>query len=448
MNRSTSVFRILGLKYKFNMLEMMKFVTENQYWSKEQIYDYQLRHLQNLINHVYLHVPFYRTYMQKEGILPDDFVQLSDLALFPVIDKGLVKKNRKEFIADNFSRFHPMLRSTGGTTGIPFEYYNDRISWGLNWATKIRAFTWGDYHLGRDRIAVLKGGSMYNGGQIDFHSRIWRWLQRNYSFNIMCMTDSKLADYARAMKKYRIRFIRGYPSAICTFANWVKKHNCALNIETVFTTAEMLLPQQRLLIEDVFSCKVIDTYGCGDGMGGASQCCLTDEYHVNIETSIMEVLNSDHTQTPPGETGEIVLTSLHDYAMPLIRYCPGDQAVPTEPNTKCVIKLPVLKKIVGRTSDIFQLPNGRMINGLSIPLESWSDRVSKFQIIHETESVIVIKLVITKIFTNQDKQDILALMDSIAGEGIDVKIDIVDEIAQTAAGKHKYIISKVKYEKN
>jgi len=444
VNRSDLTFYLLGKKYGFNLRQMVKFVNENQYWSEDQTYAYQLEHLKKIIRHAYDNVPFYRNTMRDLGIEPEDIRSLEDIKQFPVIDKSVILNNIENFKASNFVNFHPMARSTGGTTGVPFRYYNDRVSWGLNWATKIRAFQWGGYDFGSDRIAVLKGGSMYNNGKLGNKTRIWRWLQKNYSFNIMTMSEIELATYAKDILERKIKYMRGYPSAIASFAKWTQNYNVTIGLNKVFTTAEMLLPHDRALVEETFRTKIIDTYGCGDGMGGASQCDLSDKYHINVETSIMEILDSDlKNDVKPGEIGEIVLTSLHDYAMPFIRYAPGDQAMPGTTPCGCGISLPVLDRIVGRVSDAFFLPNGRVFNGLSVPLEDWTDIVKKFQIIHEKKNLIVVKLVVTAKFTKKDEDAILALVRYNAGEGIDVEIQIVDDIPLTKAGKYKYVVSMV-----
>ncbi|NLK50023.1 MAG: phenylacetate--CoA ligase family protein [Candidatus Cloacimonetes bacterium] len=446
MNRSDLSFFLLGKRYGFDLRNMVKFVNENQYWSEDQTHAYQLQRLQLLVTHVYHKVPHYRKVMKQQGMEPEDLKSLEDLQHFPIIGKSDVRANPDDFIASDFQTYRPLPRSSGGTTGIPFKYYNDTASWGLNWATKIRAFEWGGYHLGGDKIAILKGGSMYNEGKIGLKARLWRWTQRNYSFNIMHMSDEQMKLYAQDIASQKIRFMRGYPSAISSFAKWVQQHNIQLNMDKIFTTAEMLLEADRKSIEEAFACKIIDTYGCGDGMGGASQCVLSQKYHINTETSIMEILDKDlKTNTLPGDTGEIVLTSLHDYAMPLIRYTPSDQAIPSATPCECGIKLPVLDKIVGRVSDVFYLPNGRVLNGLSIPFEAWTDKLSKFQVIHEKPLLIVIKLVVTPAFTAKNEQDILDLLKHNAGEGIAIEVQIVDDIPLSAAGKHKYVISKVEY---
>jgi len=165
MNRSDLTFYLVGLRHGFNFKKMMDFVNENQYWSKDQIYDYQLRHLRKLVRHAYANVPYYRNMMQTKGMHPDDVKSLDDLSHFPVISKKEILDNYSDFLARDFERYHPWEKTTGGTTGVPLKYYNDTKSWGLYWATKIRAFQWGGYRLGKDELVILKGG----------HHIGWRW---------------------------------------------------------------------------------------------------------------------------------------------------------------------------------------------------------------------------------------------------------------------------------
>lgn len=86
------------------------------------------------------------------------------------------------------------------------------------------------------------------------------------------MTDEIMEKYYRTIIAQKVRFLRGYPSAIYTFAKFLEREQKILPLTSVFTTAEMLLSHQRELIEQSFACRAFDTYGCGDGMGGANEC--------------------------------------------------------------------------------------------------------------------------------------------------------------------------------
>jgi len=444
MNRGKLVFIALGITHGFNLNKMMNFVEESQYWSNEQINDYQLKRLKTIISHAYSNVLFYRNFMKKLGMEPGDFKTTDDLLHFPIIDKNDIMADYPSFLSRDFAKYKPMVRFTGGTTGVPFKYYNDSISWGLGWATKIRTFHWGGYRFGSDTIAVLKGGTMHNKGRFGLRTRLWRYLQNNYNIPIMHLTEDDLRHHARQIVNQKIRFIRGYPSAVYVLAKFFRDNGISHRVEGIFTTAEMLLDYQRVIIEDTFSCKIMDTYGCGEGMAGANQCEEYSGYHTNIETCFMEVLNSSNTSSQHGEEGNVIVTSLQDFAMPFIRYAPGDSAVKRSTACSCGRKLPLLDKIIGRTSDEIKLANGKIINGLSIPFEDLSATISKFQLVQESQDSLVLNIIPNDAYNIENEKEILATLRYIAGTGTNVQINIVNHIDQTSSGKFRYIVSKIR----
>lgn len=444
MNRSQITFHVLGTKYGFNLANMVKFVNENQYWSTDQIYHYQLKMLKSQIEHVYANVAYYRRIMKDLGIEPGDFSTIEDIRHFPIIGKEQIMAEFDSFLADDYLKYHPMERSTGGTTGIPFKYFNDTASWGLNWATKIRTFSWGGYRLGTEKLAELKGGSMARKGSFSPQTMFWKYLLNYYSIPIINMDSHTMGFHFRQIVKKDIRFIRGYPSALYTFAKYLEANNVIYPMKGIFTTAEMLYDYQRKLIEKVFDNHILDQYGCGEGMGGANQCEVHRGYHVNIETSYLELVDNNGYPSQKGKEGEIVLTSLQDYSMPFIRYKPGDMAIMSTSRCGCGRTLPLLDKIIGRTSDLIELPNGRTLNGLSIPFEAWSDKIDRFQLVQEEKDLLVLNLVPKAGFTDSDERQIRELLVHNAGPDIRVVLEKVAHIDQSSAGKFRYVISKVK----
>ena len=182
----------------------------------------------------------------------------------------------------------------------------------------------------------------------------------------------------------------------------------------------------------------------GDGMAGANQCEERNKYHINIETSYMEILDLDYkNEVKPGDEGIIVVTSLNDYAMPFIRYTPGDMAIQGNGPCPCGRGLPILEKIIGRSSDLFKLANGRILNGLSIPFEDWADKIEKFQLIQEEPDLIILKLIPKDNYTEKDESQIMDLLKYNAGDGIRIQIEKVKNLEFTSAGKFKYVISKI-----
>ncbi|MBM4403549.1 MAG: phenylacetate--CoA ligase family protein, partial [Candidatus Cloacimonetes bacterium] len=249
MNRSTITFWLLGLKHGFDMNGMVKFVMENQYWSQDQITDYQTRRMRLMIAHAYANTLFYRWVMDERGLTPADFRDLSDLKKLPTIGKQEINPCWDDLISVNSGQYKPMHRVTSGTTGVTFQYYNDVKSWGLNWATKIRTFSWGGYRFGADRIATLKGGSMLARGKPSLKSKIWKCLHNYLDLPVVHLSPEGMESYHQLMIKERIRFLRGFPSAVFTFAKYIDEQHGGLPLDATFTSAELLHGYQREQIE-------------------------------------------------------------------------------------------------------------------------------------------------------------------------------------------------------
>lgn len=441
MNRKDIVFYVLGKKYNFDIKKYYQFAMENQYWSNDRINDYQCARLNEIITHAYENVPYYTNLFNEYGYTPNDFREPTDLKKLPILRKETIRSNFQSFIARDFQKYHPMDRYTGGTTGAAFHLYNDINSWAINWATKIRTFSWGDYDFGNDKLGVMAGGSLLPARGTGIKNRIWRHINNYYSMPITRMDDIILSEYIRNLKKKSIKFLRGYPSAIYTLALFLEKTDSHLDLTSVFTTAEMLLPHQRQLIEERFNCKCFDQYGCADGMGGANECDKHTGLHVNIETSLMNIIDEKGNEVENDKEGEIILTSFHDKAMPLIRYAPGDLAIRSAGKCSCGRNLPLLKKIIGRTSDLIVLSNGIKLNGLSIPFEAWSEKIERFQIIQTKPDAVEVHFIKKNSFSVKDEKQVLDLMKFHCGQEIDIKIKYVDFIPLPRSGKFRYVIS-------
>lgn len=434
---------LLGKQCGFSMSEYRKLVEESQYWNNDQIQDYQIAKLQPLIVHAFKDVPQYQKIFKSIGMIPDDIKTINDLKYLPIIHKQEVMDATEEFLAVNYKIFKASKHHTGGTTGIPFSYYTDRNAWALNWALKMRTFDWAGFHYGDDRLGVMAGGSLNPNTRMSISHRLWRFANNYYTMPITHMDGEIMKEYATQLAKQRIQFLRGYPSAINTFSEYLNERNQRIALKGIFTTAEMLLPHQRDSIKKAFGCDIFDTYGCGDGMGHATECEKHEGLHICHETSIMEIVDSNGNEVKEGKEGEIVLTSLYDYAMPLIRYAPGDRAVKLTHKCSCGRQMPLIK-IIGRTSDAFTLANGTILNGLSLPYEELTEDLRRFQIIQEASDSVTLKLEPKHTLESEKIDRYYKLMQYHCGEGINIDIEIVDKIEVPSSEKFRYVISRIK----
>jgi len=253
-----------------------------------------------------------------------------------------------------------------------------------------------------------------------------------------------MASYAKKIASYKPKFLRGYPSAIYTFANYLKETGKnTIRTRAVFTTAEMLLPQQREVIKGQFGCKVFDQYGCYDGGPQAMECSEHCGLHISAERVIIEFVDKDRKPVPPGESGGIITTDLYNYTMPFIRYAVGDRGTLSKEQCPCGRGLPLIKFLEGRVTDIIVLGNGVTLSGPALTLVFKDCHIKQYQVIQEAEDKLLIKVVKGEGYTEQDTSHFMNIIRAHGGKGVDIETQFVTEIAPTKTGKWKFIISKV-----
>jgi phenylacetate-CoA ligase len=175
----------------------------------------------------------------------------------------------------------------------------------------------------------------------------------------------------------------------------------------------------------------------------AWECPQTGLYHVCDDNIVAEVVKDGHP-VKEGESGELVITALHAYAMPFIRYRMGDVVVKGPDTCHCGQPFSTFLKIEGRIRDYFMLPDGRRVHPLEVVLPVITDNASwlnQFQLTQETETRFVLRV---SVLRKPIKSELLILREIVKdriGPGAEFQIEIVDHIPFEASGKFKDCLS-------
>jgi len=439
MNFYTNIVDLFG-RTKIN--HWKKFLEKSQYWDRSKQIEYQNSQLKKLITHAYQNVPYYKKLLTRLNIYPYDISNIDDLKKLPVLTKELIRQNFTELRATNYKKFKPQLRKTGGTTGVPLRYYSDQNSWSMHWALKYRAWEWGGYSLGC-AIGIMGGASIIPNQRVSWKHKIWNRLNVFYPLPSSHVNEKYLQDYFTLLKSRKIKFLRGYPSSIANFAHFCLNNKLNLSLNCIITTAEILREEYKEIIYKAFDCKIIDTYGCADGGGNANTCSHDNGFHISFEAGIWEVCDELGGSIPQGELGEITLTSLTNYAMPLIRYQPGDLIENSFSNDICSCgrSLPRIKRIFGRSTDILRFGNGKSLGGPAFTLLFRHFPLQKYQLVQNDFFTLDVNIVPSEGFKIQHERRIRELMTHHCGEDIKIIINIMDNIPLPKSGKHRFIIN-------
>lgn len=420
-----------------------KKLVKNQWKPYAELKRDQEKRLQQLIDFSYENVPYYRNLFKNLKLLPKDIRTIEDLEKLPVLTKDIIKGHWEEFKPANLPSVKYYTLATGGSTGTPMQYRLSKPDRFLSGALLYRGWGYGGYKLG-DRMAFLAGSSLgfdTKARLTTFVHETGRNLKKLSSFD---MGENEMRGYSRTINSFKPEFVRGYASSIYFFAKWIEENNLNLHSPiAVFTTSDNLFPHMRTKISEVFDCEVYDGYGLNDGGVSAYECPEHVGLHIDTERSIMEVVDSEGCQMDRGK-GQILATSLYNYAMPFIRYATEDAGHIIDDVCGCGRGYPLLKEIAGRTTDVLFTPEGKNIHGWFFLYIFWDygKGIKEYQVVQETLKKIVIKIVPEDDFDDKQLDHIREVV-AKRSLGWDIEFKYVNMIERTGAGKYKFIINEV-----
>ena len=312
-------------------------------------------------------------------VLIDRFTQI------PVLEKATVRERLDDLKSDDLSARTWHYDSTGGSTGEPVRLVHDS-DYG-DWK-RAQAIVGNGIACRRpDETKLHLWGSVHDlTGQETLRARVGMWMRNEVWLNSFRMTPGFMHSCVELVNQSRPDHILGYVESIVELARFIERNGLEVHSpKTVATAAGCLQPHMRELIQRVFRAEVFDQYGSREVAGIGTECARHEGLHVPLQAVLVEVLRDDGTPAEPGETGRIVVTSLVNYAMPLIRYDIGDLGAWAEAPCSCGRVWPLLREITGRISDTFVAADGTLVAGeyfnYVFYLQDW---VEKFQVVQES----------------------------------------------------------------
>ncbi len=414
-----------------------------QWLSPGELRAIQERRLQRIISHAYAQVPYYRKTFDKLGLSPESIKTVEDLGRLPIVTKATIQENRDELVARNAEEHGRRPHSTGGSTGEPLQYFHSRESRSFHYAALLRAWSFAGYRYG-DRMATLAGLSLLPHGA----GLVKRWLNtavfgRNLPLPASNLTHELMSEYVALLRRFRPRFLRGYPSAVYVLADYAQHAGIRdLQFEAVMVTAETCLPHYREKIEEQFRCRVFDQYGAMDGGGSASECDRHQGYHIDVDVCVLEFV-TDTGPAQPGELGKIISTDLFNYAMPFLRYETGDLGVLSERPCSCGRGLPLMTRVEGRLTEIIVTPDRRQLSGPGLTLAFRDLPLKQWQIVQRKPDEVIIRIVKAPEFRESHAKTIEERFRTIMGPQMHILLEPVSAIPTTRGGKRLVVLSEL-----
>jgi phenylacetate-CoA ligase len=416
-----------------------------QFLPPEELRDLQLHRLRTQLEHAYRNCPFYRRRFDRAGLLPGDVRRLEDLAALPPLEKAELQRHREELVAQNWPREDRFEEWTGGSTGTPVSFFYNLERKCSGEAATWRHNNWAGWDVGHRSAALW--GAPRDAPRAGLRGRLRSaLLQRQIYLDTGHMTEEKLHEYHERLKSFRPRVILAYARSAVLLARYLERRGLtAYRPHSLVTSAEVLTPDERGLLERVFGCPVFNRYGSREVGVIASECERHAGLHTMAEGLYVEVVRGDRAAAP-GETGAILVTDLLNRALPLIRYRIGDAGSWEGGACPCGRGLPRLRSVAGRVTEFLVGADSRLVSGVFLATYVVGQRVSLGQVqIEQTEPGRVLYRV--KPGPGFDPGPDLGYLEGLTrrylGEGTVAEFELVEELRPEPSGKFRFSRSTV-----
>lgn len=444
------LLRLMGSHIPHNLQEIQKLET----LEREALLKYQREKLKRIILHSWEHVPYYTKILTECEVVKNKKFCIENFFRIPILTKKIIRENFDDLQSQDIGKKKrkPFLNTSGGSTGEPVRFFQDKYYSDWNIANKIYYKTFGDHQIGEKELRIWGSEKDLLEGKESFTIRLRNWLYNRRELNAFTMTPKKMQDYIKIWNRYKPQWIESYTHCMFEFARFIKDQNIKIySPKGIITSAGTLYPHIQQTIEEVFQCKVLNRYGTREVGDVACSCPFQEGLHYSCWNQYVEILDNVMSPVSTHQIGKVYVTALNNFTMPLIRYQIGDIArvASQEKICSCGRSTPLMEKIEGREMSVFRTKDGQVIPGEFfihfVGVVHNKGYISQLQVIQEEYDFVRIKVVINDQQQFETyKSQIIQSVRKVMGKECHVEFESVDHIPPLKSGKFLYTICNLR----
>ena len=433
------------------LLSLLYQLEQTQWWPPDELAAWQFRQLRALVDHARETVPFYRDRLQASGLRSGKRFEAEHWRRLPVLTRADVQGAGPGLLSTQPPAAHGTRSEifTSGSTGRPIRAVRTEMSL-LFWsAFTLRDHLWHRRHLMGKLAAIRHSGEGQDPYPNGTRARFWGSSRRAFdtgpsvSLNINCTVEQQVEWLVRENPHYLLT----HPTNVVRLANHcIRKGIRIPNLREVQTLAEILRPDVRDACRQAWDVPVSDMYSGREVGYMALQCPDHEHYHVLSEGALVEVVDEDGEPCAPGRVGRVIVTPLHNFAMPLLRYDVGDYAE-VGPACACGRGLPVLARILGREQNMLTLPSGEkrwtLLSSDNIREFLAIAPISQYQFVQKTAKTMEIRLVAERRLRKAEENSIKIWAHEKFGHPFRMQLRYPEDLARQPSGKFQDFVSEV-----
>ena len=389
----------------------------------------QQRDLTDIVKFAATHTPYY-----AETLTPILQRGTFDPSALPILRKDDVICRMDDLLADTADRNQVKTGHTGGSTGKPLAFYYDDAKHELMRAGMMRSYRLSGWRPGQKilnfwgaRQDVVPGG-VFSSGLFDF-------IAAEHTLSAYEYTEAQLVKWARYIQSYRPVLLQGYASVLSEVARVVIANNMAMpkTLVGVYSTAEVLTDSQRQRMQQAFGCKVFNQYGSREIPNIACECRLGN---MHAFTDMV------HLESVPLENeNRLLVTSLTNRLMPMIRYDIGDSGRLLDGECGCGLPFPLMEMDMCRQNDLIRTRSGKTVHPSYFNrLLYGQTQIRQYQWVQRDLDRLTLNLVATHPLSDATRASLASSIHQDVDAQMMLEVNYLDDIPRTVSGKHRFVI--------
>jgi phenylacetate-CoA ligase len=410
---------------------------------------YQEGQLQLLLRHAYETVPFYRGRLAAAGYRPGQAITPEFWQGLPLLQRRDLQDQADALRSTKVPAEHggAFKINTSGSTATPVSVWRTDLHALILEALVVRKLLWQscDFRLKLGAVIRDHGGASF--APAGRHLSDWgppSALAYRTGPAVVLDNRSTPAEIAAWLRREQPDYLRIAPILLKELSyHYLDQGLDPPRLKGIMSSAEVIAPDLRALARRVYGLELFASYGAREVGTIALQCPEHEHYHVQAEATLVEILDDEGRACAPGETGTVVVTPLHGFATPLIRYVIGDRAVAGGP-CPCGRPHPVLKEVVGRTRDQVVLPSGarRYLYFGGLGFWQFGD-IRQFQLVQKTFHELEVRLVVRRPLPEDVEAEVAKRAKAATSEHFSVALAYCESIPPAPSGKFQDFICEV-----
>jgi len=431
-----------------SVADMVRGLEASDRWSAADVAAGRQSQLLQLLDYVAKDVPYYRVRrafadaLREMHAAPDRFDEI--WRTLPVLTKETLRSDSAALNADAPPPAHlPLgLVRTSGSTGIAVEMRTTVVTRTLWYALAVREHLWQKRDFSK-RLGVIRSLKAVKELALGASNRDWGppvgKLYRTGPASVIHV-GQPLDRLIAWLRRFDPHYLLTYPSVAKALFDELGPGGKPTSLEELRLISEPVDKDFESALRSTWGVRVSEIYSTNENGKIAIRCLEHDNLHVQEEGIFVEIIDESGRHCAPGESGRVLLTSLHNLAKPLIRYQIGDYAT-VGATCGCGRASLVIGQVLGRVRNMATSPDGRRFYPIALHKIRAVAPIRQSQWVQTAEDAIELRAVLDRPLTEEETALAAETVSATLGYPYRVTVVAIDAVVRGPTGKFEEFIS-------